>query len=172
MINDDRENRNGLMIMGDRLVREYPNNYQARAHAERYLECVAQVQKQREVSKWISRNRSHCAWMEPETHPEAAHPLQTRNDHSGRRCGPPLHLQNHDLNAVDESDIDDDDSRSDDEDSVREVVVKGSGVAEINGIYSRAGAFDNVPKYTKTVHYNGRDEEFSLFRCRLTDNTR
>jgi len=177
MINDDREERRiGLMVMGDRIIREYPNNYQARAHAERYLECIQMIQKQRAISNWISRNRSYCAWMEPETHPETAHPLQSRSDHSGRRGGGhqnmPVHLQNHDPNAVDDSDIDDDDSRSDDEDSTREIVVKGCGVPEINGVYTRAGAFDGVPKYSQSVRYNGRDEEFSLFRCRLTDNTR
>lgn len=164
MLSDDRDSRSGLMVMGERLVREYPNNYQARAHAERYIECVAQFQKQREVSKWMSRNHSHCAWMEPET--------QARNDHSGRRGGPALHLQNHDPNAVDDSDIDDDDSRSDEEESFREIIVKGAGAPEINGIYKRAGAFDHAPKYTRAVRYNGMDEEFSLFRCRLTDNTR
>merc|ERR1711983_285076 len=52
------------------------------------------------------------------------------------------------------------------------MLVRGCGVPEINGIYRRAGNFDEVPKYSRTTRYNGRDEEFSLFRCRLTDNTR
>mmetsp|Transcript_11016 Transcript_11016/g.20544 ORF Transcript_11016/g.20544 Transcript_11016/m.20544 type:complete len:365 (-) Transcript_11016:2089-3183(-) len=177
MVNDDREERRvGLMIMGDRIVREYPNNYQARQHADRYLECIQMIQKQRAISTWISRNRQYCTWLEPESHPETAHPLQSRSDQSGRRGGGhqnmPVHLQNHDPNAVDESDIDDEDSRSDDDDSIRDVVVRGCGVPEINGVYTRAGSFDGVPKYSQSVRYNGRDEEFSLFRCRLTDNTR
>ena len=63
-------------------------------------------------------------------------------------------------------------SRSDDEDYVREMLVEGCGVKEINGVYTKAGKYDGVSKYTKAVRYNGKDEEFSLFRCKLTDNTR
>jgi len=178
MINDDREDRRiGLMVMGDRIVREYPNNYQARAHAERYIEVIQMIQKQRAISLWMSQNRSYWAWIEPETRPESAHPLQSRSDHSGRRGGGghqnmPAHLQTHDPNAVDESEIDEDESRSDDDDLIREMVVDGCGVTEINGIYKRAGKFDGVPKYSRSTRFQGRDEDFSLFRCKLTDNTR
>jgi len=54
----------------------------------------------------------------------------------------------------------------------REVKVMDCGVAAINGTYKKSGAYDCVPKYVCTSRYNGRDEEFSIFRCRLTDNTR
>lgn len=177
MINEDRDDRRtGLMVMGGRLIREYPNNYQARNHAERYLEVIQMIQKQRAVSNWMLRNRSHWAWMEPETRPETAHPLQSRSDHSGRRGGGhqnmPTHHDSHDPNAVDESDIDDDDSRSDDDESVRVMIVEGCGVPEINGLYTKRGTFDGVPKYSRATRYHGKEEEFSLFRCKLTDNTR
>lgn len=52
------------------------------------------------------------------------------------------------------------------------MLVEGCGVKEINGVYTKAGKYDGVSKYTKAVRYNGKDEEFSLFRCKLTDNTR
>lgn len=177
MMNEDRSVSGGLMYNGNHLVQSYPNNYEARQHVERYLDCVQVLQKQRAVATWMARNPSLCAWMEPEAHPETAHPLQSRSDHSGRRGGGhhqnnmPAH-QHIESNAVDDSDIDDEDSRSDDEESHREIVVEGCGVPEINGIYVQAGVFDGVPKYTQVVRYNGRDEEFSLFRCKLTDNTR
>ncbi|KAL7554446.1 hypothetical protein ACHAWF_017892 [Thalassiosira exigua] len=181
LANEDREDRRcGLMVMGDLLLREYPNHYQARAQADRYIEYIRMLQKQRAVSSWISRNQNYCAWMEPESRPESAHPMQqSRSDHSGRRGGG-HHNPNAgnfgDSNAVDDSDLDDDDSRSDEDDDysmrVREMVVEGCGVSEINGIYKRSGHYDDVPKYSRTTRYNGRDEEFSLFRCKLTDNTR
>lgn len=52
------------------------------------------------------------------------------------------------------------------------IIVEGCGLEAINGVYMLRGEFDGVPRYTRTARYNGREEEFSLFRCRLTDNTR
>lgn len=174
MVNNEREERRcGLLVVGDRLLREYPNHYQAQAHADKYREVISMIQKQREISNWMMRNRDYCAWMEPETHQETSHPQQ-RGDHSGRRGGGNQqgHI-NHDPNSVDESDYEDDSERSDDETYyVREMIVQGSGVREINGVYKRAGSYDGVPKYSLVARYNGKDEEFSLFRCKLTDNTR
>ena len=53
-----------------------------------------------------------------------------------------------------------------------EMIVDGCGVAEINGVYKKKGIVDDCPKYVHTARYRGRDEEFHLFRCKLTDNTR
>ena len=58
------------------------------------------------------------------------------------------------------------------EESHSGVVIMDCGVAEINGTYKKSGGYDSVPMYVCTSRYNGRDEEFSIFRCRLTDNTR
>lgn len=173
MMNQQVREPQGLLIRGESLLREYPNHYQARAHAERYMEIVQMLHKQKEIANWISNNQSYVAWMEADTRPETSHPQQ-RSDHSGRRGGGhhQSHLQNHDNNSVDDSDSDGDLSRSDDEDYVREMLVEGCGVKEINGVYTKAGKYDGVSKYTKAVRYNGKDEEFSLFRCKLTDNTR
>jgi len=181
MVNEDerQERRTGLMIAVDRIIRDYGNEYRARMHADKYGEVIKMIQKQRGINYWMSRNRSVWAWMEPENSPESGHPLQSRSDHSGRRGGHhnvPHHYQNHDPSAVDESDLDDedddDDSRSDDDGNYREMIVEGCGLEAINGIYKQRGSFDGVPKYTHVGHYNGREEEFSLFRCKLTDNTR
>lgn len=48
-----------------------------------------------------------------------------------------------------------------------EFVVEGCGIDAINGIYSRDGGNDNAPKYVRRAQYNGREEEFSLFRYRV-----
>ena len=57
-------------------------------------------------------------------------------------------------------------------DGPKAVVVQGCGVSEINGIYEESGKYDSVPKYIRTTRYKGRNEKFTLFRCRLTDNSR
>jgi len=80
--------------------------------------------------------------------------------------------QNYDPNADDESDSDEYSSSVEDEDLIHEMIVQNSGTSEINGIYIRAGSYDGVSKYTKWCFYEGRDEEFSLYRCKLTDSTR
>jgi ubiquitin carboxyl-terminal hydrolase 9/24 len=177
MINDDgEERREGLMTKGERIIQDFPNDYRARIYADKHAEIINLLQKQYAVSNWMSRNRGHWTWIEPDAHPETAHPLQSRSDHSGRRGGGhqnvPTHHQNHDPNAEDESDIDEDSRSDEDEEPVREIIVKGCGVPEINGIFTRAGSYDGVSKYTKHTHYRGKEEEFSLFRCKLTDNTR
>ena len=171
---DDREDsRNGLMAMGHRILREYPDDFRARDHAEKYAEVIKHLQKQRYVAYWMSRNRTCWAWMEP----EASQAMQSRSDHSGRRGGGHqnmhAHHQNHDPNAVDDDSEFDDDSRSYDEEPILNYVdVDGCGVYEINGTYKRSGTYDGVAKYSRTARYRGKEEEFSLFRCKLTDNTR
>jgi hypothetical protein len=80
--------------------------------------------------------------------------------------------QNYDPNAEDESDSDEQSSSDKEDYLVREMIVNKSGTPEINGIYSRAGSDDDVSKYTKRCFYDGRHVEFTLFRCKLTDNTR
>ena len=52
------------------------------------------------------------------------------------------------------------------------VAVARSGTPEVNGIYKRAGVYDDVPLFLKTAQHCGRIVEFSLFRCKLIDNTR
>ena len=52
------------------------------------------------------------------------------------------------------------------------VMVEGSGVFEINGVYTQAGSCDGVPMYCLATRYEGWDREFCLFRCKRTDNTR
>ena len=53
-----------------------------------------------------------------------------------------------------------------------EIIVEGCGIDEINGVYKRQGSNDDVPKYVHSGRYNGNDEEFTLFRCKLMDELR
>lgn len=52
------------------------------------------------------------------------------------------------------------------------IVVEGAGIPEINGRYARRGSNDGVPMYRMNAAYDGSDVEFTLFRCKLTDNSR
>jgi len=51
-------------------------------------------------------------------------------------------------------------------------VVEGCGISDLNGLFKRQGSCDNVPKYVRQCGYHGNDEEFTLFRCKLVDDTR
>ena len=53
-----------------------------------------------------------------------------------------------------------------------DTIVEGCGVPEINGVYRRDGLWDNASKYSRSVYYNGKIEEFSLFRFLCTFTTR
>ena len=61
---------------------------------------------------------------------------------------------------------------SDCDDCLSGFVVEGCGISEINGVYKRNGKCDNVSKYVRQCQYRGSDEEFTLFRCKLMDQTR
>lgn len=177
MINDDGiDVHEGLLVRGERLIRGYPNDFRARNFVDKYSDIILVLRKQHAVSNWMSRNRAYCAWIEPEAHPETARPLQSRSDHHDRRGegyqNAPNHLRHHDTNEEDDSGLDDDSRSDDEEDLLQEVVVDGCGVLEINGVFLRNGSCDNVPKYTRRTHYRGREEEFSLYRCKLADRTR
>jgi len=112
-----------------------------------------------------------------------------------RRDGGPVHhptgsLHHHhhhhhqqsdsDMNAgVNDSEDDDDDSRGypmpyDQVDYVNgtKVIVSGAGVKAINGIYTRSGSFDGVAKYQKNGIWKDKEETFSLFRCKLSDQSK
>ena len=127
------------------------------------------------ISSWMQRNREPWAWMNNDPRPEMMHPMQARSDHDARRGGNPYQHSHHDQNSIDDDDSQNEDgSRSGEyeEESRLRVVIMDCGVAEINGTYKKSGLYDCVPKFVCTSRYNGRDEEFSIFRCRLTDNTR
>ena len=48
------------------------------------------------------------------------------------------------------------------------MIVEGCGIDEINGVYSRVGYYDDVPKYVRTAQFRGRREVFNLYRYQET----
>jgi len=55
---------------------------------------------------------------------------------------------------------------------INDIVVEGCGINEVNGVYNIQGSCDDVPKYVHRCRYNGKDEEFTLFRRKLMDESR
>lgn len=156
---------------------------------DRYVDVLKELQQQQEVFKWMSERRTLWGWMEQWLRSDLVSPSQnqSRSDYlSGRDGGSvisgSLRCHNHsdsDMNAgMNDSDDEDDDSRyglpyeHDNYINEGRVVVSGAGVKAVNGIYLRNGSFDNVAKYHKAGVWKDREEVFSLFRCRLSDQTR
>jgi len=52
------------------------------------------------------------------------------------------------------------------------IYVQNAGVRAVNGKYNRSGAIDGVSKYRRIGVWNEQEVEFSLFRCRLSDETK
>jgi Ran GTPase-activating protein (RanGAP) involved in mRNA processing and transport len=56
--------------------------------------------------------------------------------------------------------------------SVCGVEVKGCGIPDINGYFTQSGSCDGVLMYTKISIYQGHETVFSMFRCKIYDDTR
>ena len=167
-----------------RSSQHYSADYHNSGLFDRYLDALKELQKQREVAKWMSEHRSQWLWMEQwlrsDIVPVSQH--QVRGDYLSRRDGSPVHIPSGTLNhsdshanaAINDSEDEDDDSRYDTTDgySGGKVIVTGAGVKAVNGTYRNKGSFDNVSKYIKSGNWKDREEVFSLFRCRLSDNTK
>ena len=173
LLTSDQNTAFGLLRAGDTCFNTRDNHH----YAEKILEVMKTLKKFRGVSNWMAENRVFQEWMEPQQ--RRMHPLQSRNDHSGRRDGHHnMHVNVHghsDSDGVNDSDsdIDDDDSAFNNDDGlVKEMIVEGAGLREINGVYERVGTHDGVSRFMRTSRYNGRSVDFMLFRCKLTDGTR
>ena len=59
-----------------------------------------------------------------------------------------------------------DDSRCD------QIIVQGAVEPAVNGTYRLLNSFDNVGKYMKEGSWQGREHMFSLFWCKLSNNSR
>lgn len=162
----------GLLIFAQKMHQYDPDDQRDRA--EKCLHMIRELRRQYAVAMWMNENRGHWAWMEPEVGPEVTNSQQSRGDYSGRRGGSNQHQSvPHSDNSDDEDEYEDDeDSRFGQDIIYNEIVVEGCGISEINGVYKRCGHCDDAPKYSKTGLWDGREEDFMLFRCKLTDNTR
>jgi ubiquitin carboxyl-terminal hydrolase 9/24 len=189
MLNDDKmkNGTSGLMVYGEGLAQQYhQQDYHYGNIIDKYVALIKLLQKQHAVALWMSENRNAWTWMEPEAPPEEMHPLQSRSDRSGHRGGRGNHYQSASSNLQNNSDSDlnggindsDDDVLDEDDDSryepdmVDHVVVEGCGVPVINGTYKRHGSCDGVPKYCRSAVWNDKEEDFMLFRCKLSDESR
>ena len=53
-----------------------------------------------------------------------------------------------------------------------EVIVEQAGNEIVNGIYKRDGYHEGAIKFSKTGRYNGEPAAFSLYKCRVSNNTK
>ena len=162
----------------------YPTEYHHSGLFGRYVDTLKVLQKQREVCKWMSNNSSRWGWIEQWLQSDNTSGLhnQSRGDYLSRRDGSPVHISSghHHSDSdiqrgINDSD-EDDDSRYGTFDSISlisgKVIVKGAGIKAVNGTYTNTSHFDNVSKYSKDGIWKENAEAFSLFRCRLSDNTK
>jgi ubiquitin carboxyl-terminal hydrolase 9/24 len=149
-----------------------------------YVETITELRNLQAVEKWMTENKLHWSWLEQWLRPDAGNSTD-RGD--SRRDGAIRHGQsgfdqqhsdsdiNGGLNESDEED--DDDSRFEGISSYNSVSsgviqVHGAGLTQVNGIYTRTGSWDGVDLYTKSGIWDDKEEVFSLFRCRLSDNSK
>ena len=147
-----------------------------------YIEVISDLRKVMAVDEWMNANKEAWSWLEQWLRPDSGNISdrsdRSRRDGTVRQNGFDQTQSDSDLNGVNESDEeDDDDSRFEAMESYSNVPsgvlqVQGAGIAQVNGIYTRTGSWDQVDLYTKHVIFEDREEVFTLFRCRLSDNSK
>ncbi len=150
---------------------------------DRYVAVLKELLRVREVSAWMSENRSSWSWMERELRDHhVIHQNQARADFPARRDleNASLPLDNHhsdsDMAGVNDSEEeDDDDSRFEEMDAyrdVQQVEVEGAGIPSINGVYERDDELHGTPRYTKYGEHKGEKVSYVLFKCNVSNNTK
>lgn len=165
----------GLLVASKELARHQQHFQQG--SFERYVGAVRELQRQREVKKWMSENEQLWGWMEQWLRPQVAgQQHQMRGEYGVHPPSAPMNHHHHHHSDSDMNASEDDDSRYDQESSLDEhggrIIVEGAGVHAVNGVYTRDGHLDNVGKYSKTEVWDNDEAIFSLFRCKLSDGTR
>jgi hypothetical protein len=176
----------GLLFIAKELSLSRPSQHYNSLLFERYIDALREFQKLRHVAMWMSENRPLCGWMENWLRSDSMpHPLHQSSGeyNASRRDMGSIHLGSMDHHRHSDSDInnglnysDEDDDESSyeahDHDIQGKVIVSGAGLDCVNGIYVHKNSLDGVKKFEKTGVWNGREEMFHLFRCRLSDKTR
>lgn len=181
MLSNDRVNARknigeGLLIVAkDLAMARSTQNYSTEYSHESllldtYIEVISGLKKLQAVENWMAENKEAWSWLEQWLHPDAV--VSDRADYS-RRDGAVRQggydQSDSDLNGgLNDSDDDDDDSHF--EDGI--VQVEGAGIIQINGIYTWNSTWDSVDLFTKTAVWENTEQTFSLFRCRLSDNSK
>jgi len=162
MVNRDENQRNehGLVNVGSH-YRQNGNTFQDEDLLRKYIHIVKRLSQQSAIDIWL-KNHSNCtAWLKP----NSVHQHEQRRGSAGH---PDRMEYSHSMFE----DSEDNDSRFSDDSVAGGIQVEGCGLSEINGYFRRVGFHDDCPKFCKMTTFRGREEVFSLFRCRLTDNTR
>lgn len=162
MTNRDENQRHehGLAIVGNHL-RHRGTTFQDEDLLRKYIQIVKRLSQQSAIDSWL-KTHSNCAeWLKS----------NSANQHEQRRGGAG-HQDRMDYSNSMFEDSEDNDSRFSDDSVAGGIQVEGCGLSEINGYFRRVGFHDECPKFCKMTTFRGREEVFSLFRCRLTDNTR
>ena len=178
----------GLLVAAGELVmarnsQTYSNDYSSDSVLlDTYIEVITELRKIKAVDEWMNENKSAWSWLEQWLRPDSSVGADrldlSRRDGVSRRVEFDQNHSDSDINNIHESDEDDDDSRFeatiDSYNSISNgmLQVSGAGIAQVNGIYTRTDSWDNVDLYTKSGLWEDKEEVFSLFRCRLSDNSK
>jgi len=192
-IHSHSEGGSGILIVAKELSlsrssQHYDSDYHHNSSLfERYIDTLKDLRKLQGISTWMSENRSVWNWIEQylQTDLVQVSHHQLRGDyHSRGEVGvvqlAPGALTHHNQSDSDaniggnDSDDEDEESRYEAGDSYSsgKIIVSGAGLVTVNGVYNYNGAFDTVARYSKSGIWKNREETFSLFRCRLSDNTK
>lgn len=153
----------------------YPTDFHYSVAIERYINAVKELLKLKKVEEWMSKNKKLWEWMNRWFRSDSLGHQHIRSDLSGRRddtvhsssagLSHHRHLES-EMGPVIGNTSESDDSRCD------QIFVQGAGEPAVNGTYRLRNSFDNVGKYMKEGSWQGREHMFSLFRCKLSNNSR
>jgi ubiquitin carboxyl-terminal hydrolase 9/24 len=176
----------GLLLVAKELSRSQTNQqysggdyHNHRPMIDRYMDAIKELRKVRPVAEWMLENKPLCEWIDQFSRSDSSN-NQNRGDYLNRRDRGPIHhapgaLYEHnsdsDLNG-ELNDSDESDDYGGNEFKPGVVIVRDAGLAEINGAYTSNKKFDGVPRFSKTGVWKGQQQEFTLFRCMLSDQTR
>mmetsp|Transcript_6472 Transcript_6472/g.15382 ORF Transcript_6472/g.15382 Transcript_6472/m.15382 type:complete len:1203 (-) Transcript_6472:254-3862(-) len=151
---------------------------------ERYIGILKEMINVNSVYTWMEENRKVWASLDRDLFepPQHAGHSQSRGDYSGRRDNEDVavHLDhnNHsdsDVQGTNESDEDDEDDTCFDEvqesSDVSSILVANAGNGDVNGMYRRDGHHQGVGKYSRHGPFDGKQCKFSLFKCKVSNDT-
>jgi len=174
----------GLLQVAKELVyihssQHYSNEYSHQSVLlTTYIEVIKELRNIRAVDAWMTVKKDELMWLEQYLQPDTTisdRCESSRRDDALHHGSYDQQYSDSDLNGIHESDDEDDDSRFEDAYtgvSNGFVLVEGAGISQVNGTYACTGTWDNVDLFTKNDIWEGRNQTFSLFRCRLSDNTK
>ncbi len=174
----------GLLIVAKELslshaAQQYSNEYHNhRSLLDKYFDAIKELQSIVPVKQWMLENKTQCEWIDHFLRSESSD-IQDRGDYLNRRdmggnIQNTLYEQGQsdsDLNG-DMNDSDESDDYLDIDTRTGIVSVRGAGLDVVNGVFTYKKTWDGVPMFAKSCSFKGKDTEFSLFRCELSDKTR